>query len=205
VAIHAKLGNLWTQARESADVLQDILVTLKHGSYDPKGRLMRTSDTVIKASEMYKPEQIGNLFVGSQSMMSLALSSDSDQNTVSAVIFPSANSGLSVSDIITYDNATGKKKESGLAPVSQGITILQTLAEGVEFRLRKVKKMWRVQHAIIRNFEGLVPASTLTLVLQSTLWKVFRAVSYFDFPVCRSDGDSPNERWVSVEEKPSIG
>ena len=110
MSIHNKLRELWKESKVTAKVLQDILVTLKSGTYDAKGRLVEISDTVMKASDVYKPEEIGNLFLNSRSTVSLALSGDAEENTLSAVIFPSGGSSVPVSNVITYNCTTGKSR-----------------------------------------------------------------------------------------------
>lgn len=132
------------QARDEAEkgrrLLKNYILTLQWE--DPSSSkvksqdLTKIPDTIIQATSVYSKEEIGNLLQASQSTLTLALSSDVDSDTLSAVFMPAIGSNVPVSETITYTNVSRQPQEETSDSLSQTAIIAETIAAAVEARLR---------------------------------------------------------------------
>lgn len=131
--LHKELQDIRGDAKMTARVLHDIWVLLKWGGdgIEDKRPQVETPDTVIRASSVYKRDQIENLLRASETPLSLALSSDVTTDTVSAIFMPQAGSNVPISDSVTYNCSSGEKRDDSSNSLVRAAIILETIAENV--------------------------------------------------------------------------
>lgn len=142
VRIFSQLREISTEAKRNSRILREILVRLQWEpvATKPGEQPSETPDTVIKASSVYKRDQIGNLLCAAQSTLSLALSGDSEDDTVSGLFIPPIGSNVPISDSQTYHRGSGKREAD---PVDPNFTksfkttiVVESLAAILEARVR---------------------------------------------------------------------
>jgi hypothetical protein len=180
-------------------------------------------DTVIRASDLYENDQIGNLLCASQSTLSLALSGDMAEDTVSAVLLPEITSNVPISKTITYSRGSGQRKENSSSVSSEGFKtarILETLAASVQYRIRspkhsKLKNMGKYLALYSHGYNGIsmstgnpiaplleLALSPVCLLFSSELTNI--AVVHIE-TFSRGFGDIEREYRICYEAKPSFG
>ena len=149
--LNARLQKIGEEASLSRRVLKDILVTLQWAAFTPENNSKINPDTVIRASSVYETGQIGNLLRSSQSVLSLALSGDVQDDTVSAVFLPDATSNIPTSDSITYTSSSGRKREVAVGSSIRTATIVDSIATLIDLRLHRRVEGSKIGKAIVRS------------------------------------------------------